>query len=57
MQHCPIAVGVADAGRRKPGVGGEDALERIKIARLHSFGSCDYAWIIGSHEADGAVVV
>jgi len=56
MQQRPIAIGIADAGRREPRVGGEDALERSKIARLYGFGGRHCARIISRHEAYGAVV-
>ena len=56
MQQRPIAIGIADAGRRKPRVGGEDALERSKIARLYGFGGRHCARIISRHDAYGAVV-
>jgi hypothetical protein len=50
-------VWISDAGRREPRVGGEEALERIKIAGLYGFGGRDCARIISRHEACGAVSV
>jgi hypothetical protein len=57
MQQRSVAVPVADASKREPRVGAEQAVKRIEIARLYCLGCRDGTRIVRRHKPDTAAVI